>query len=92
MRLADGPLESASRVETCIRMECGEQCVMLGGITMMLELCADNWVTVSAQVGLITFCIGTKINNIVAVANGAIMIFCGISKLHEKSPNNCMPV
>ena len=28
-------------------MECGGQCVMLGGITMMLELCADNWVSVS---------------------------------------------
>ena len=24
-------------------MECGEQCVMITGITMMQELCADNW-------------------------------------------------
>ena len=40
-------------------MECGEQCVTLVGITMMPELCADNWDTVSAQVKL---CIGTKIN------------------------------
>ena len=32
-------------------MECGEQCVMLvTGITMMPELCADNWGTVSTQV------------------------------------------
>ena len=26
-------------------MECGEQCVVIGGITMMPELCADNWGT-----------------------------------------------
>ena len=66
-------------------MECGGQCVMLDGIIMTLELCAPNWVTVSAQVEFIMFCIGTKINKIVDVANGAIIIFCGISKLHEKS-------
>ena len=24
-------------------MECGEQCVMITGITMMQQLCADNW-------------------------------------------------
>ena len=24
-------------------MECGEQCVMMAGITMMPELYADNW-------------------------------------------------
>ena len=24
-------------------MECGEQCVTITGITMMPELCADNW-------------------------------------------------
>ena len=24
-------------------MECGGQCVMMGGITMMPELCADSW-------------------------------------------------
>ena len=24
-------------------MECGEQCVIVAGITMMPELCADNW-------------------------------------------------
>ena len=24
-------------------MECGEQCVIVAGITMMQELCADNW-------------------------------------------------
>ena len=39
-------------------MECGEQCVIITGITMMPESCADNWGTVSAQVKL---CIGTKI-------------------------------
>ena len=27
-------------------MECGEQCVAMAGITMMPELCADNWGTV----------------------------------------------
>ena len=33
-------------------MECGEQCVVSGitGITMMPELCADNWDTMSTQV------------------------------------------
>ena len=46
--LMDGPLmkegwRSAS-------MDCGGQCVMITGITMMPELCADNWVTASAQV------------------------------------------
>ena len=30
-------------------MECGEQCVIMAGITMMPELCADNWGTVAAQ-------------------------------------------
>ena len=24
-------------------MECGGQCVMMAGITMMPELCADSW-------------------------------------------------
>ena len=24
-------------------MECGEQCVIMAGITMMPESCADNW-------------------------------------------------
>ena len=27
-------------------MECGEQCVVVAGITMMPELCVDNWGTV----------------------------------------------
>ena len=31
-------------------MECGEQSVAGTGITMMPELCADNWGTVSTQV------------------------------------------
>ena len=31
-------------------MECGGQYVTLAGMTMMPELCADDWVTVSAQV------------------------------------------
>ena len=31
-------------------MECGEQCVITGGITMMPELCADNWGTVQKEV------------------------------------------
>ena len=31
-------------------MECGGQCVTLVGITMMQELCADNWGTASTQV------------------------------------------
>ena len=31
-------------------MEYGEQCVIVAGITMMLESCADNWGTVSTQV------------------------------------------
>ena len=31
-------------------MECGELCVMVAGITMIPELCADNWGTMSTQV------------------------------------------
>ena len=31
-------------------MECGEQCLAFTGITMLPELCADNWGTVSTQV------------------------------------------
>ena len=31
-------------------MECGEQCVVMNGITMMPELYADNWGTISTQV------------------------------------------
>ena len=32
-------------------MECGEQCVqIITGITVMPELCADNWGTMSTQV------------------------------------------
>ena len=30
-------------------MEYGEQCVQIAGITMMPELCADNWGTMSTQ-------------------------------------------
>ena len=33
-------------------MECGEQCVItliMAGIVMMLEWCADNWGTMSTQ-------------------------------------------
>ena len=30
-------------------MECGEQCVTVAGITMMPELCADNWGTVEVS-------------------------------------------
>ena len=36
-------------------MECGELCVTMVGITMMLELCADNWGTMSTQVRLSSF-------------------------------------
>ena len=31
-------------------MDCGGQCVITSGITMMLGLCADSWDTVSIQV------------------------------------------
>jgi len=31
-------------------MECGEQCVILAGIPMMPELCADNWGTLTQEV------------------------------------------
>ena len=30
-------------------MECGEQCVVMAGITMMPELRADNWGTLATQ-------------------------------------------
>ena len=33
-----------------VSMECGEQCVIIGGMTMMPELCVDNWGTVSTWV------------------------------------------
>ena len=39
-------------------MECGEECVAvpgITGITMMPELCADNWGTVSTQVEVSSF-------------------------------------
>ena len=36
-------------------MECGEQCVAEAGITMMPELCADNWGTMSTQVEVSSF-------------------------------------
>ena len=31
-------------------MECGEECVIMVGISTMPELCADNWGTMSMQV------------------------------------------
>ena len=31
-------------------MDCGEQYVIMAGITMMPKLCADNWGTMSTQV------------------------------------------
>ena len=31
-------------------MECGEQCVVVTGITVMPELCVDNWGTMSTLV------------------------------------------
>ena len=31
-------------------MECGEECVMMVGVTIMPELCADNWDMMSTQV------------------------------------------
>ena len=37
-------------------MECGEQCVrIITGITMMPELCADNWGTMLTQVEVSQF-------------------------------------
>ena len=39
-----------------VSMECGEQCVMMvTGITMIPEFCADNWGTVSTQVQVSLF-------------------------------------
>ena len=49
VRLAGGSLKSAGRVEIA-SMKCGGQCVMMDGIAMMQQLCADRWGTVSAQV------------------------------------------
>ena len=46
--LMDGPLMKEGW--RSVSMECGEQCVTLAGAAVMLELCADNWVTPSAQV------------------------------------------
>ena len=36
-------------------MECGEQCVLVAGIKMMPELCADNWDTMWTQVKVSLF-------------------------------------
>ena len=33
-----------------VSMECGEQCVIVAGTTMMPELCADNWGMVQEEV------------------------------------------
>ena len=44
-------------------MECGEQCVIMAGITMMPELCADNWGTVSTQVMVGSY-IGKRIGDV----------------------------
>ena len=46
-----------------VSMECGGQCVIQAGMTVMPELCADNWGTVSTQeeVGL---CIGKRIGDV----------------------------
>ena len=30
-------------------MECGGQCVIVAGMTMMPQLCVDNWGTVSTR-------------------------------------------
>ena len=48
--LVDGLLMKAGLRSASV--ECGGQCVTLAGVAMMPELCADNWGTVSAQVGL----------------------------------------
>ena len=39
--LAGSPLMKAEW--RSVPMECGEQCVMITGITMMQQLCADSW-------------------------------------------------
>ena len=39
--LVDDPLMKAEW--RSVSMECGGQCVTLGGITMMPKLCADSW-------------------------------------------------
>ena len=44
-------------------MECGEQCVIMAGIIMMPELCADNWGTV---VEVSSF-IGKRIGDVVRI-------------------------
>ena len=36
-------------------VECGEQCVVMNGITMMPELCADNWGTVRIEVSQLIY-------------------------------------
>ena len=47
-------------------MECGEQCVVKTGITMMPELYADNWGTISTQVSSLSpgseLCVSTSSN------------------------------
>ena len=44
-------------------MECGEQCVIMTGRTMMPELCADNWGTV-VEVSLF---IGKRTGDVVGI-------------------------
>ena len=36
-------------------MECGEQCVIMAMITMLPELCADNWDTMWTQMKVSLF-------------------------------------
>ena len=43
-------------------MECGEECAMMAGITMMPELCADNWDMMSTQVSSFGKEITTKLD------------------------------
>ena len=52
-----------------VSMDCGEQCVMMDGIAMMPELCADSWdildqvlICSVLSIKLRSLCIGPKID------------------------------
>ena len=66
-------------------MECGEQYVIITGITMMPELCADSWGTMSIEVEVSSF-IGKRIGSVV---RSEILLVCIWQKLLSDEIGGC---